>query len=102
MNLFRKMLVTLLFVTPAFIMISAYLKLKHAQSAEFFIDITLVLWGTFIVLAIIDIFNSRNLRSNERWMYAIAVLFLGWLGGLLYLLRPERKTFVDNMRESHG
>lgn len=94
MGSFRKPLLMLLFTLPVLIVITMYLRVTGSAMAVYFLDVTLVLHGLFIALALIDIYRLKTMKPSEKWMYRIAVIFLGPLGGVLYILRPQKKPFI--------
>lgn len=87
----RKLLVAFYIFILLLIILSAYLKITHWKYDSLFMELTLILYGVFDVVCLFEIYQSKTLKKTEKWMYAIAVIFLGVVGGALYLLRPERR-----------
>ncbi|MBN9351639.1 MAG: PLDc N-terminal domain-containing protein [Chitinophagaceae bacterium] len=90
----KKFLIFLFTLITFLIIISAYLHLVHSTIASYFITATLLLFITFDILCLAWIYRSKSMNKSEKWMYGIAVVLVGWIGGLLYLVR--RKNNILN------
>jgi len=93
----RKPLIVFLLLLPVMTILGAYFKITNSTMSSFFLDATMSFYGIFIVLCLMDIYRSKSLNANEKWMYAIAVIFLLWIGGLLYLLRSEKTKSMNKV-----
>lgn len=87
--------VILLVASVVFTVVAAFMKLQHAPMAEFFLNGALSLIGIFIALCIVDIIRTKNLNTTEKWMYVLLVICFPLLGGILYVLRSQKKQFSN-------
>ncbi len=70
--------------------VGAYLKIIHAKGAEEFLIISLLASLFFLFAFISDVKKSPYIHSSEKFMWTIGFIFMGWLTGLLYLIKYRR------------
>ncbi len=85
-------LVPISFIAGAlFTMVAAYLQITHHDSAQHFFVIGLICNVLFIILAIVEVWNTDRVRKQDRVMWTVAILLLGSIGGLLYFIFGRKK-----------
>lgn len=99
MKINKSSLIVFLIASVIFSIVGAYFKLQHFSFAEIFIEIALVFVGVFIALCLIDVIRDKTLKTTEKWMYVLLVICFPLLGGIIYLLRPERKDLSSKFEE---
>lgn len=72
-------------------MIGAYLKIRHVETADYILAAGLLCSVIFIILALVEVWNTDRVRRQDRVLWTIAILLLGSLGGLLYFIFGRRK-----------
>lgn len=72
-------------------MIGAYLKIRHVETADYILAAGLLCSVIFIILALVEVWNTDRVRRQDRVLWTIAILLLGSLGGLLYFILGRRK-----------
>lgn len=73
-------------------MIGAYLKIRHINGADYVLAAGLLCSVIFIILALVEVWNTDRVRQQDRVLWTIAILLLGSLGGLLYFIFGRRKN----------
>ncbi len=87
----KKSLVFLFILVSFTTIIGAYLHLTHSPAGIYVIEAALILYLLFDILCLIRIYRAKTMMKVEKWIYGIAVVLLGWAGGLLYLLFADRR-----------
>jgi hypothetical protein len=59
-------------------------------AALFFLAIAILVF-VFWIMMLIDAIKNPRLTSNERIIWVIVIVFLNWLGALIYLLAGRNK-----------
>lgn len=93
----RKRLTLFYFFNLLLILGSLYLYVIQSPNAWIFTELSIALYGVFIALSLIELYRSKIITGNEKWMYGLALVFLGPVGGALYLLAPSRKRFTNKI-----
>jgi hypothetical protein len=52
-----------------------------------FVILAFVFW----IMMLVDCIKNRGLSSNERIVWVLVIVFLNWLGALIYLLAGRKK-----------
>jgi len=73
----------------------ALFKIMHWPGASMLLLIGLLTSAVFIITALYEVYNSKNINSNEKLMWTIGFLCLGSIGGLVYIL-SGRKRVIRN------
>lgn len=73
-------------------LIGAYLKIRHIDGADFVLAAGILCSVVFIILALVEVWNTDRVRKQDRVLWTIAILLLGSLGGLLYFIFGRRKV----------
>lgn len=81
-----------MFILVSFvIIIGACLHLSDFPAGIYVMEAAVIIYLLFDILCLIRIYRSKAMSAPEKWTYGIAVVLIGWLGGLLYLIFAERK-----------
>lgn len=48
---------------------------------------------SFVVLAVMEVYRNPEYTSNQKTMWILALLFLGMLAGIVYLMRTRDNRF---------
>lgn len=91
MDTSKKSLVFLFILVSMVITTGAYLHLSGFPAGIYFMEAAIILYLLFDILCIIRIYRSKTLTPPEKWIYGIAVVLIGWIGGLLYLIFAEKR-----------
>ena len=86
----RSMLRTTYGLSVLLTIIGAWLKITHVQGAEEFLIISLLASAVFLFVFISDVQRSPYVNRSEKFMWTIGFIFMGWLAGLLYLIKYRR------------
>lgn len=83
--------------TVSFILsiIGAVMKMLHWENASFILGAGIVALAVFMFASLHEIFQSTRIRANEKIMWLVGFLALGWFAGFIYLLLG-RKRIVPN------
>ena len=68
------------------------LRANSYQNGNYVIGVSAVLGGIHWIWSIIDVFRDRNLASNIRIIWLIAVIVVPGFGSLIYYLTSYRKN----------
>jgi multisubunit Na+/H+ antiporter MnhB subunit len=86
-------IVPISFIAGALLSIlGAYLKIRHVGSADYILAAGLLCSVVFIILALVEVWNTDRVRKQDRVLWTIAILLLGSLGGLLYFIFGRRRN----------
>lgn len=89
-------IVTISFILSFIVtIIGALFKIMHWPGATALLVIGLLSLAVFIVTALSEVYNSKNINSSEKLMWTIGFLSLGSIGGLVYIL-AGRKRVIRN------
>lgn len=72
--------------------IGAYLKIRHVEMADYILAAGLLCSVVFIILALVEVWNTDRVRKQDRVLWTVAILLLGSLGGLLYFIFGRRRN----------
>jgi hypothetical protein len=85
-------IVPISFIAGALIsMIGAYLKIRHVDIADYVLATGLLCSLVFIILALVEVWNTDRVRKQDRVLWTVAILLLGSIGGLLYFIFGRKK-----------
>ena len=68
------------------------LKIYHHPEQNVVQGLAFLAWLFFLVLCLPDIFNSQKIGFAEKLMWGVALLFLGFIGGIIYLLAGKKRV----------
>lgn len=86
-------IVPISFIAGALLSIlGTYLKIRHIESADYILAAGLLCSVVFIILALVEVWNTDRVRKQDRVLWTIAILLLGSLGGLLYFIFGRRRN----------
>ena len=93
MNL-RKIVSWSFFISLALSLVGALMKILHLPGAEQLLMVGVVSNGVFVVSALTEVWRSVRIDKNEKIMWTIAFIFMGFLGaiaGIVYLLLGRKR-----------
>jgi hydrogenase/urease accessory protein HupE len=70
------------------------MKILHLPGAEELLIVSVVSNGVFVVSALTEVWRSIRIDKNEKIMWTIAFVFMGFLGaiaGIVYLLLGRKR-----------
>jgi type IV secretory pathway component VirB8 len=70
------------------------MKILHLPGAEELLIVSVVSNGVFVVSALTEVWRSVRINKNEKIMWTIAFIFMGFLGaiaGIVYLLLGRKR-----------
>ena len=82
------------FISLVLVLVGAFLKILHLPGAEQLLIVGMVTNGVFIVTALSEVWRSERIDKNEKIMWTIAFIFIGFLGtiaGIVYLLLGRKR-----------
>jgi|GEM_PF-3388497 len=88
----RRLVTPLFILTVILIPFSAYLKLIHSSLSEVFINIALISYFLFLVMAVLDVLDASNFKKDEKALWIIGLILLGPLAGFAYILLDKRNV----------
>ncbi len=74
------------------VILAAFLKIRHQENANFFLIIGLILSVLFVVLALMEVYSSKNISSNEKFMWTIGLILMSTLVGLIYIVKGRNRV----------
>lgn len=74
------------------VILAAFLRIRHQENAIFFLIIGLILSVLFVVLALMEVYSSKNISSNEKFMWTIGLIFMSTFVGLIYLVKGRSRV----------
>lgn len=86
------------FISLALSLVGALMKILHLPGAEQLLMIGLVSNGVFVVSALTEVWRSVRIDKNEKIMWTIAFVFMGFLGavaGIVYLLLGRKRVVLQ-------
>ncbi len=69
----------------------AFLKILHQHNANVFLIIGLLAQCFFIFLVIREVVLSHQIKTNEKVMWVIGIIFMSSIVGLVYLLSARKR-----------
>ena len=81
-------------ISLVFELVGALMKIMHLPGADALLIIGMVANGAFIVSALSEVWGSVRINTNEKVMWTIAFIFMGFLGtlaGILYVLMGRKR-----------
>ncbi|MGB4770716.1 MAG: PLDc N-terminal domain-containing protein [Chitinophagaceae bacterium] len=72
--------------------LAAFMRLQHSPFASNFMIVGLLFAVIFMVMAVVEIWNTDRVKDNNRVFWTLAVVLFGTLGGLLYFMIGRRKS----------
>jgi hypothetical protein len=73
----------------------AFMKIMHLPGADALLIIGIVANVVFIISALSEVWGSQRINSNEKIMWTLAFIFMGFLGalaGLIYVLLARKRV----------
>ena len=75
-------------------LVGALMKIMYLPGADTLLIIGMVANGVFIVSALSEVWGSVRINTNEKVMWTIAFVFMGFLGalaGILYVIMGRKR-----------
>lgn len=82
-------------ISLVFELVGALLKILHLPGADELLITGMVANGVFIVSALSEVWGSSRIDKNEKVMWTIAFIFMGFLGaiaGILYVVMGRKRV----------
>ena len=76
--------------------IGAMFKIMHWPGATALLIFGMLCFVVFVVTALTEVYNSKNINRSEKVMWTFGFLFFNTIAGLVYLL-SARKRVTRNM-----
>lgn len=92
MKTLRKFIALPLIVGAVCTLLGAWMKILHWSNADLLLAAGLISSVIFTVLALVEIWNSDMVRRQDRIRWTVALILLGSLGGLIYLIFGRRNA----------
>jgi predicted membrane channel-forming protein YqfA (hemolysin III family) len=86
------------FISLALSLVGAFMKILHLPGAEQLLMVGVVSNGVFVVSALTEVWRSVRIDKNEKIMWTIAFVFMGFLGavaGIVYLLLGRKRVVLQ-------
>lgn len=83
------------FISLVVSLVGAFMKILHLPGADQLLIIGMVSNGVFVVSALSEVWRSERIDKNEKIMWTIAFVFMGFLGaiaGIVYLLLGRKRV----------
>ena len=71
------------------------MKIMHLPGADALLIVGIVANVLFIISALSEVWGSQRIHSNEKIMWTLAFIFMGFLGalaGLIYVLLARKRV----------
>ena len=81
-------------ISLVFELVGALMKIMHLPGADELLIIGMAANGVFIVSALSEVWGSVRINTNEKVMWTIAFIFMGFLGalaGILYVVMGRNR-----------
>ena len=81
-------------ISLVFELLGAFMKIMHLPGANELLIIGMAANGVFIVSALSEVWGSVRINTNEKVMWTIAFIFMGFLGalaGILYVIMGRKR-----------
>ena len=85
------------FISLVLVLVGAFMKILHLPGAEQLLIVGMVTNGVFVVAALSEVWRSERIDKNEKIMWTIAFIFMGFLGtmaGIVYLLLGRKRVVL--------
>lgn len=86
------LLTIILAVSAITTVIGLVLRFNHHPDHNTVEGLAFLAWLFFLVLTLPDIFNSQKISFAEKLMWGVALLFLGFIGGIIYLMAGKKRV----------
>ena len=83
------------FISLVLSLVGALIKILHLPGADQLLMAGIVSNGVFVVSALTEVWRSARIDKNEKIMWTIAFVFMGFLGaiaGIVYLLMGRKRV----------
>jgi predicted membrane channel-forming protein YqfA (hemolysin III family) len=83
------------FISLVLVLVGTFMKILHLPGAEQLLIVGMVTNGVFVVGALSEVWRSERIDKNEKIMWTIAFIFIGFLGtiaGIVYLLLGRKRV----------
>ena len=83
------------FISLVLVLLGAFMKILHLPGAEQLLIVGMVTNGVFVIAALSEVWRSERIDKNEKIMWTIAFIFMGFLGtiaGIVYLLLGRKRV----------
>jgi hypothetical protein len=83
------------FISLVLVLLGAFMKILHLPGAEQLLIVGMITNGVFVIAALSEVWRSERIDKNEKIMWAIAFIFMGFLGtiaGIVYLLLGRKRV----------
>jgi uncharacterized membrane protein HdeD (DUF308 family) len=71
---------------------AAFMRVQHSPFATNLMVAGLVFALIFMVMAVVEIWNTDRVKDNKRVFWTLAVVLFGSLGGLMYFMIGRRRS----------
>ena len=81
-------------ISLVFELLGAFMKIMHLPGANELLIIGMAANGIFIVSALSEVWGAIKINTNEKVMWTIAFIFMGFLGaiaGILYVVIGRKR-----------
>lgn len=92
MKTLRKFIALPLIVGAVCTLLGAWMKILHWPNADLLLTAGLMSSSIFTIMALVEIWNSDTVRRPDRIMWTVALVMLGIIGGLIYLIFGRRNA----------
>jgi hypothetical protein len=82
-------------ISFVFELLGAFMKILHVPGANVLLITGMVANVVFVVAALSEVWGSRSIHTNEKVMWTIAFIFMGFLGalaGIFYVLMGRKRV----------
>lgn len=82
-------------ISFVFELVGAFMKILHLPGANFLLITGMVANVVFVVATLSEVWGSRSIHTNEKVMWTIAFIFMGFLGaiaGIFYVLMGRKRV----------
>lgn len=82
-------------------LLATYSGMMSHPGSEAVMVAALMLIGVFVLTSLFEVHSSTNIRSSEKTMWTIGLLFTGLIAGLAYLLMGRKRVLGSDDSRSH-
>lgn len=79
------------FIAFVIILFGAFLKILHNPTADAFLKIGIIAQCIFILIVIREVVLSHKIKTNEKIMWIVGVIFMSSIVGLIYLFSARKR-----------